>query len=856
VTAVRVEVVVVGLHSSLADSAPEASYALRTLTRLAGFAIDLRWLSDDAGDRCDVSYAPAGSHPETARIRIDALPEPMRAVWGAEPAGFSEQEGTGFLQFGDGPAGFTRGPDGTAHFASDIVRSTFWLLSGAGEPKYVRDRHGSAQLGDAFITRHRLLSRPLVSEYAALLRERLNAGGLTPVPLPWTGDRQAAFAFTHDVDYPQMIRWIECLRLAKDRGPKGLPSILGVLGGTNSFWKFGDWVAFEKRFATRPTFYFSSRQGSLWQYATGTPDCFYDVRAPEFRALFAILREEGCEIGLHASYDAYKSVATLAAERQVLREASGAPVTGNRHHYFRLDPAAPHETLARHEAAGFDYDSSLAHAYYPGFRRGICHPFHPFHPVERREIGTLQLPPAWMDDHYHRCLAINGIQDPETSAVELLDAVRRTGGVGIVDYHVRGMNEDFFPQYGAWLARFADSHFDASLRFMRPTDVATQYRAYEGAIDAASRDSTTRATARAVAAVASCTVGPLMPGEEPAWEAFVDSHPEATIYHTLDWRRVTETGLGHRSRYLRAVNPTGDLVGVLPLFEVNALGGRALVSVPLRDKGGPLVHHPTIAHKLAEASVALARSIRAKSVAIKFPPEGLESALSSAGFSEHRHWVTTVVPVAMGEEKLWNEVFRSPTRRAVNKARNSGLVPRWTTDDADLERFYEVFLMTRKALGVPAYPLSFFRAIWRHLLPSGRVRLLLVEREASIIGALLVFPYKREVVSAYMGSDPDLKDARVNDLLFWEAIRWSSEAGFESFYFGADSPLQEGLLAYKRKWGGRQFAIPHYHYTSNGAPHRSADSSSPEYARTRRLIAQLPLPIFRAFGAFAARRLW
>lgn len=353
-----------------------------------------------------------------------------------------------------------------------------------------------------------------------------------------------------------------------------------------------------------------------------------------------------------------------------------------------------------------------------------------------------------------------------------------------------------------------------------------------------------------------CTVGPLTPAEEPAWEAFVESHPDATVYHTLAWKRVTEEGLGHRSKYLRALDHTGNVVGVLPLFEVRALDGRSLVSVPLRDKGGPLVRHPDVAQKLAVASVDLACRTRVKRVAIKFPPAGQESAFAAAGFSEEKHWVTTVVPVAMGEDKLWNDVFRSPTRRAVNKARNSGLAPRWSTDEADLARFYHVFLMTRRKLGVPAYPMAFFQAIWLHLLPAGRARLLLVEREGSTQGALLVFPYKREVVSAYMGSNPESKDARVNDLLFWEAIRWSAEAGFASFYFGADSPLQEGLLAYKRKWGGEQFTIPNYFYSPNGAIHQSADSSSPQYAMTRKAISLLPLPLFRAFSSWATRRLW
>jgi lipid II:glycine glycyltransferase (peptidoglycan interpeptide bridge formation enzyme) len=367
----------------------------------------------------------------------------------------------------------------------------------------------------------------------------------------------------------------------------------------------------------------------------------------------------------------------------------------------------------------------------------------------------------------------------------------------------------------------------------------------------------THAHAAAVNAAAStATVGLLQESEYEKWDAFVDAHPNATIYHTIAWKRITEESLGHKGVHLRAINATGEVVGALPLFQVDALGGRVLVSVPLRDKGGPIALNESIAQQLIVAAADLTRQRRAKSVAIKFPVPGLEEAFASSGFTEEKHWVTTVVPVAMGEEKLWNEVFRSPTRRAVNKARNSGFTVRWSAQEADLDRFYKVFLMTRRKLGVPAYPRSFFRAMWRHLSPAGRVRLLLVEREGVTHGALLVFAYKREVVSAYMGSNPESKDARINDLLFWEAIRWSAENGFDTYYFGADSPLQEGLLAYKRKWGGEQFTIPNYFYSPNGAVHQTADSSSQKYATTRKAISLVPVPIYRAFSAWATRRLW
>ena len=83
-----------------------------------------------------------------------------------------------------------------------------------------------------------------------------------------------------------MIRWIECLRLAAARGLKCLPSVAGILRGTNHFWKFGDWVEYEQGLGTRPAFYFMARRGSLLKFAMGTPDAFYNIGSPRFKDLF------------------------------------------------------------------------------------------------------------------------------------------------------------------------------------------------------------------------------------------------------------------------------------------------------------------------------------------------------------------------------------------------------------------------------------------------------------------------------------------------------------------------------------------------------------------------------------------
>jgi hypothetical protein len=475
-----------GIHPALEADAPEVIYVWRTLLRIAGHPLAPVWAGGTAGPaRVDVYYGP----PD------DAVTAPIVVPW----CGWSLREATArqldrvalagpaalpslrFAGQADTPPGFGD--------AGDLVFGSFWLLTGAWEPGCPRSRMDDLILAGTAMERDRVPALAPVSRYGARLRRALEEQGRPGLVLPWvagSGGPTSGFVFTHDVDYPEMLRGIETLRLLARRGFRAWPSIRGIWDGTSHFWQFGAWVAFEREMGARPTFYFMARRGSLLRYALGTPDAFYDISAPRFRRLFAELCDAGCEIGLHASYHAYRSSARLRAERERLAGLSGGEVAGNRHHYWHVDPAAPHETLRRHEEAGLLYDSSLGLEYYPGWRRGICHPFSPWDPGQRREIGVVQLPPAWMDDHFGRRRTRNGVTDPTACAGGLLAAARECGGIVVVDYHARGMNADLYPEYGRWLMQFVTSHVHPEECRRTGEEVARTWLAYVSTLERAS----------------------------------------------------------------------------------------------------------------------------------------------------------------------------------------------------------------------------------------------------------------------------------------------------------------------------------------------------------------------------------
>ena len=488
---------------------PEVKYVFRTLARAAGYPVEFRW-ADAGGESPDVYYGPTPGR-SGARLDIPWCGKSLACVSDLDPVEVREDRGVLFLQFAGDSAPEERS---SGVLPADLVSGAYWLLTGAGETRYPRDRRDNLDLRGSAFHRLRLMDRPVVSEYAALLVRTFVPLGREPAPPIHGAGREAAFAFTHDVDYPEIIRWIECLRHPA--------AARRIADGTVHFWRFADWMELARACGTEPAFYFMAVSGSLPRYLLGRPDAFYDIRRARYRSLFRELRDGGAEVGLHASWLAYESGARLASEKELLESSAGGRVWGGRHHYWHLDPRNPNETLLRHERAGLDYDSSLAFEFHPGFRRGMCHPFRPFHPGRRREIDVVQLPPTWMDDHFHRRREQNGIAEPDAHARRLLDRVRAVGGVAVVDYHVRGMEADLFPAYGPWLRSFLESCPTSTLAFHRPEALVRAYRERERALDAASRDQTETPPGLAVLAPGpgEIEIGPMREDEVDATARF------------------------------------------------------------------------------------------------------------------------------------------------------------------------------------------------------------------------------------------------------------------------------------------------------------------------------------------------
>jgi hypothetical protein len=468
-----VKVLRVAIDATLAPYRPEITWILQTLFAGLGYA----WSEVQFGEPCDLAYGTAP--PPAARCFWPASPERWRARHDRGLEDVVETEGRLRFRFHGEPA-----DSGGAH---DELFDAFWLASGLAERRWPRNRFGFFRIEGSRLHAAGVFRKAPVSALAHRLQRVLEPQVGPPGFPRWPGGARAAACAGHDVDYPEVKRLVEPLRALRRLGGRGAAPAVELLLGRRHHWHFDGWTRTERELGMRSAFYFVARPGSLLEYALGRPDPFYDVGDARYRRLLSSLAGSGFEVGMQASYEAYRDQAVFRAEKAKVEEVLGAAVFGNRHHYWHLNPADAEDTLLIHEAAGLLYDSSLAFEQTIGWRRGLTWPFFPYSHRLRRPIRTLQLQTAWMDDQLFGYAAHNGSGSRQALIGELVETARAQGGLLLADMHEYVFDPVLFPGWAkTWFELFGGLAADTDFHLARPVDLARHWTTRADAIAKAS----------------------------------------------------------------------------------------------------------------------------------------------------------------------------------------------------------------------------------------------------------------------------------------------------------------------------------------------------------------------------------
>ena len=283
----------------------------------------------------------------------------------------------------------------------DVLGAAFFMLTRYEELVVAdRDRYGRFPAASSVAAREGLLGRPIVDEHVERLWQALQRAW----PRLERRSRTYEVVLTHDVDDPlatlqhtprDVVRQVGG-DLVRRRDPRlaarRVRSLLGrpELDPNNTF----DFLMeVSERHGLRSAFYFLAHRDQRPR------DGAYLFEAPWVRSLIGRIAQRGHEIGIHPSFPTYRDGERTREELERLRRVADAAGVrqdewGGRQHFLRWTNP---DTWRNWEAAGLDYDSTLAYSEAIGFRTGTCHPYRAFDLRERRPLDLREEPFQVMD---------------------------------------------------------------------------------------------------------------------------------------------------------------------------------------------------------------------------------------------------------------------------------------------------------------------------------------------------------------------------------------------------------------------------------------------------------------------------
>ena len=329
-------------------------------------------------------------------------------------------------------------------------------------------------------------------------------------------------------------------------------------------------------------------------------------------------------------------------------------------------------------------------------------------------------------------------------------------------------------------------------------------------------------------------------GEKPAWNRFVLAHPDATPHHLFEWSMIVESVYHLHALNLGAFRDD-KLVAVLPVTIIRRLLGKErAISQAFCNHAGWLVLEGEEKPEVGEQFLFYLRSIGIHKLELRTVSEEMHT--QSTEF-------TLVRSLPSSGDVLWKELD-AKVRNQVRKATKSGLAVRWGADQVD--DFYAVYTRKMGGLGSPVHPKSLFREILDRL-PSF-CNILTVRLGEEAVAAMFVVGFKKELSGPWAASLRQFDVLCANMLLYWEAIRYGSENGYDSFDMGR-SRIHSSTYRFKKQWGSKPVALRYEVLSLDGAT--STDSTAFYRSDLALFISKiwraLPRPISIRLGPMVRR---
>jgi serine/alanine adding enzyme len=337
--------------------------------------------------------------------------------------------------------------------------------------------------------------------------------------------------------------------------------------------------------------------------------------------------------------------------------------------------------------------------------------------------------------------------------------------------------------------------------------------------------------------------------DRKAWDDYTSSHPGASCYHLIAWKRALEQAYNHKSYYLIARTTEtkdgdnlrrGKILGVFPLVHLkHFMFGNSLLSLPFCDYGGMLADGEAISDRLLQRSIELCASLDHAILELRNSERLLSTRLTT-----YSPKLRMVLDLDGDSERLWKGLA-AKLRSQIRRPQKEGLIARIGGMDL-LQDFYRVFSFNMRDLGSPVHSKALIGAVLKEFGASSKLQV--VYYGNAPVAAGLIICFRDAVYIPWASTVRQFNRLSPNMMLYWNFLKYAADEGFRKFDFGRCSP-QEGTYNFKEQWGAKASPL-YWQYGSQHTAHELPDNLARKerYQWLASLWKRLPLPVANMAG--------
>jgi len=324
------------------------------------------------------------------------------------------------------------------------------------------------------------------------------------------------------------------------------------------------------------------------------------------------------------------------------------------------------------------------------------------------------------------------------------------------------------------------------------------------------------------------------------WDELILQHPDYSFFHSSYWSKVLQDTYNYKPYYF-VIEKENKLKAAIPVMFVESfITGKRAVSLPFSDYCQPLISNGINFIELFNEVLKLGKSKGLKYFELRGGNKYFPEVDGSTFDYDHN------LDITLDEKKLF-ENLSSNTKRNIKKAIREEVSVEISSSNSALEDFYLMNCITRKKHGLPPQPKKFFDNLFKHILSQDNGFIAIGKHNNVSIAGAVFLHIGNKALYKFGASFMEYQNLRANNLVMWEAIKYYSAKGFNSFSFGRTEPDNEGLRKFKLGWGTTEEVLNTYRY--NFTTNNFVSMKTKTSGLHNKFFNKAPLPALKIFGS-------